>query len=50
MVKFRKLRYFGYLDQKNVDDWLSTCRSLEVTVVKRRGSGRKTWGDDEDPS
>ena len=29
--------------KKNVDDWLSACRKLEVTGERGRGRGRKTW-------
>ena len=43
VVRHGRLRWFGYFEHKNVDDWVSACRSVEVTVVKRESKDRKTW-------
>src|SRR5664279_2443545 len=39
-----RLRWFGHLECKNPDDWVSACRDLEVDGVKRKERSRKTWG------
>ena len=31
VVKHGRLRWFGHLEHKNVDDWVWDCRSVEVT-------------------
>ena len=41
LVSHGRLRWFGHVERKNADDWVSACRKLEVTGV--RGRGRKTW-------
>ena len=30
VVRHGRLRWFGHLDHRSVDDWLSACRNLEV--------------------
>ena len=37
------LRWFGHVERKSGDDWVSACRNVEVTGVRRVGRGRKTW-------
>ena len=32
-----KLRWFGHLESKNVDDWVAVCRNVEVAGLKCRG-------------
>ena len=36
-----RLRWFGHVERKSDDDWVSKCRS--VAGARRRGRGRKTW-------
>ena len=40
-----RLRWFGHVERKEPDDWVSACRSMVVESVKCRGRGRprKTW-------
>ena len=41
VVRRGRLRWFGHLEQRSVDDWVSACR--KVDVVRCEGSKRKTW-------
>src|SRR5208282_3120527 len=45
VVRRDRLRWFGHVDCKQPDDWVSACRHIEVESVKSRGCGRprKTW-------
>ena len=45
-----RLRWFGYVERKSADDWVSACRVLEVEGSRGRSRGRKTWQEcvDED--
>ena len=45
VVRRGKLRWFGYVERKEPDDWVSACRHIVVKSVKGRGSlrPRKTW-------
>ena len=45
VVRGGRLRWFGHLERKDSDDWVSTCRDFEVMGAKSRGRGRKTWGE-----
>ena len=38
-----RLRWFGHLERKSVDDWVSACRGLVVEGTRGRGRSRKTW-------
>ena len=38
-----RLRWFGHVERKEVDDWVSTCRNLEVAGSRGRGRPRMTW-------
>ena len=38
-----RLRGFGYVERKEVDDWVSACRNLEVTGSRGRGRPNMTW-------
>ena len=38
-----RLRWFGHFEQKEVDDWVSACRNLEVAGSRGRGKPRMTW-------
>ena len=37
-----RLRWFGHVERKEVDDWVSACRSLEVVGAAEVGA-RMTW-------
>jgi hypothetical protein len=45
-VRNRRLGWFGHLEQTDIssDDWLSSCKNIEVMGAKSRGSGKKTLG------
>ena len=45
VVKRGRLRWFGHVERKHPDDWVSACRHIVVESVKGRGRGRpwKTW-------
>ena len=38
-----RLRWFGHVERKQVDDWVSACRNLEVVGSRDRGRPRMTW-------
>ena len=42
VVRHGRLRWFGHLKQKSADDWVSSCRDMEV-VAGVKCIGRKTW-------
>ena len=39
-----KLRGFGHLKHKGVDNWVSACRNVVVAGMRCAGRDRKTWG------
>ena len=43
VVRHGRLRWFGHLERKSVDDWMSACRRLVVKGTRGRGRSRKTW-------
>ena len=43
IVRRGRLRWFGHLERKGMDDVVSTCRNLNVPGPKSKGRGRKTW-------
>ena len=45
VVRHGRLRWFGHLERKGGNDWVSTCRNIEVVGIKCRGRSRKTWGE-----
>jgi len=45
VVRRGRLRWFGHVERKSHDDWVSACRDLEVEGVKRKGRSRKSWGE-----
>jgi hypothetical protein len=45
VVRQGRLRWFGHLERKDSDDWVSSCRNIEVVGAKSRGRGKKTWGE-----
>ena len=34
-----------HVERKEVDDWVSACRNLEVAGSRGRGSGVASWGE-----
>src|SRR2546425_2351921 len=43
VVSRGRLRWYGHVERKNADDWVSTCRNLEIVGGIRKGRGKKTW-------
>src|SRR3989442_329902 len=43
VVRRGMLRWFGHVERKEADDWVSKCRHLEVGGGVRKGGSRKTW-------
>ena len=37
VVRHGKLRWFGHLERKSGDDWMTACRDVEVAGVRCRG-------------
>ena len=35
--------WFGHVERKNGDDWVSACNNVVVVGVRCAGRGRKTW-------
>ena len=38
-----RLRRLGHVERKEVDDWVSACRNLEVAGSRGRGRPRMAW-------
>ena len=38
-----RLRWFGHVERKNGDNYVSACRNVVVAGVRHSGRGRKTW-------
>ena len=43
VVRHGRLRWFGHVERKNGDDWMSACRNVVVAGMRSVGRGRKTW-------
>ena len=45
VVRRGRLRWFGHVERKQPDDWVSASRHIVVESVQGRGRGRprKTW-------
>src|SRR2546425_13025107 len=43
VVRRGRLRWFGHVERKEADDWVSKCRNLEMVGGARKGRPRKTW-------
>ena len=43
VVSRGRLRWYGHVERKNADDWVSKFRKLEVVGGIRKGRGKKTW-------
>ena len=42
VVRRGRLRWFGHVERKQPDDWVSACRHIVVESVKGRCRGRPT--------
>ena len=42
VVRQGRLRWFGHVERKSEDDWVSACRNVVVVGVRCAGRGRKT--------
>jgi hypothetical protein len=45
VVRRGRLRWFGHLERKERDDWVSTCRNFTLPGQVSKGRGKKTWGE-----
>ena len=43
LVVRSRLRWFGHVERKSAEDWISACRYVGVEGTRGRGRGRKTW-------
>ena len=43
VVRCGRLRWFGHVECKNGDDWVSACRNVVVAGARCVGRDRKTW-------
>ena len=43
MVRRGRLMWFGHVERKSGDNWVSACRNGVVAGVRCAGRGRKTW-------
>ena len=43
VVRRGRLGWFGHVERKNGDDWISACRNVVVAGVRCVDRGRKTW-------
>ena len=43
VVRRGRLRWFGHLERRSADDWVSACRRVEVAGMSCKGRKRKTW-------
>ena len=45
MIKKSRLRWFGYVERKDDNDWIKHCITWEVEGIRQRGRQKKTWWD-----
>ena len=43
VVRRGRLRWFRHLERRNVDDWVSACRKVDVAGARCKGRNKKTW-------
>ena len=43
VVRHGRLKWFGHLERRSVDDWVSAYRKIEVGGVRCEGRNRKIW-------
>ena len=41
VVRRGRLRWFGHLERRSVDDWVLACRKVEVAGVRCKGRKKK---------
>ena len=41
LVKCGRLRWFGYVERKDREEWVSACRDMKVDGTKDRGVAEK---------
>ena len=40
-----RLRWFGYVERKDDNDWVKRCITWEVEGIRQTGRPKKTWWD-----
>ena len=48
LVRRGRLRWFGHLERRSVDNWVSACRKVEVAGTRCKGRKRKKECVDND--
>jgi len=43
IVRRSRLRWFGHLERKEENDWVSACRNISIDGKCTKGRGKKTW-------
>ena len=43
VVRLGRWRWFGHLECRNVDDWVSACRKVDMAEARCKKRNRKTW-------
>ena len=43
VMRHGRLRWFEHLERRSVDDWVLSCRKVEVAGARCKGRSRKTW-------
>jgi len=43
MVRLGRLRWFGHLERREKDEWVSAYRNVFVIGARGRGRNKKTW-------
>ena len=44
-IRMSRLRWFGHLERKEGEDWVSACRNMVVPGNSGKGRPRKRWRD-----
>ena len=45
VVRRSRLRWFGHVERKDKDEWVSACRYLCVDIFTPRGRGKNKWDE-----
>jgi len=45
MIKKSRLRWFGYVERKDDNDWVKRCITWKVEGIGQSGRPKKTWWD-----
>jgi len=43
VVRKGRLRLYGHVERKDVEDWVPKCRRLDVQGCRGRGRPKNTW-------